>query len=176
MAVYVIGPVGGPFKIGTSFDVQRRLSALQTGSPLDLEVVIEIPGNHGLETALHDKFKNKRIRGEWFKLNNEDLQEILLMTPQESERIELPTVVLWPLEDYPGNSQLGSWCVYCDRFHLHGGEDNLSWHYDSRVAHCDSGSSSPYFRSTYFLKPVEEKDLPIRARKELIKARKSWRS
>jgi hypothetical protein len=31
-----------------------------------------------IEKELHNKFNNKRIRGEWFSLSQEDLDELLL--------------------------------------------------------------------------------------------------
>ena len=77
MAVYVIGPTGGPYKIGTTTQsVEKRLANLQTGSPVDLHIVMQGEGGRELEGQLHDKFKYCAIRGEWFNLLEDDLKSL----------------------------------------------------------------------------------------------------
>jgi hypothetical protein len=56
----------GPVKIGRGRDPERRLRALQTGSPHKLNLRHVVPGDHNLETALHHRFAPARISGEWF--------------------------------------------------------------------------------------------------------------
>lgn len=60
-------------KIGGTNNLPRRLSALQCGSPVLLELlgVTDVP-----EATLHNQFKNLRHHGEWFNLNNE-LQQFI---------------------------------------------------------------------------------------------------
>ena len=54
-------------KIGyTAKSVKSRLSQLQTGSSARLEVIKVINGDLSLETALHRKFSEYRLNGEWF--------------------------------------------------------------------------------------------------------------
>ena len=54
-------------KIGyTGKNVKSRLSQLQTGSSARLKVIKVINGNLPLETALHRKFSEYRLNGEWF--------------------------------------------------------------------------------------------------------------
>ncbi len=54
-------------KIGVSDDPRSRLSALQTGSPIKLEIVAEMPGDERYERVLHESFAEYRIHGEWFR-------------------------------------------------------------------------------------------------------------
>jgi hypothetical protein len=54
-------------KIGwTNVSPSRRLGACQTGCPTELELLAAMPGSRGLERALHRRFDEYRIRGEWF--------------------------------------------------------------------------------------------------------------
>lgn len=76
MAVYVIGPEGGPYKIGKADEPVTRLSDLQIGNWNKLELITEIVGGLELEAELHKKFSKKRIRGEWFDLNEKDLERL----------------------------------------------------------------------------------------------------
>lgn len=69
--VYVIGiPAVQAVKIGWTADVASRLSGLQTGCPLPLVLMwkqeVAIPA--AVEVALHLRFSDKRVRGEWFDL------------------------------------------------------------------------------------------------------------
>lgn len=69
--LYVIGMQGSQaVKIGWTGDVAGRLSGLQTGSPFPLVVMWqqEVPAAPLVEAALHQRFKDKRVRGEWFDL------------------------------------------------------------------------------------------------------------
>lgn len=62
-------------KIGCAKNVQRRLATLQTSSPSDLKLLGTIKAESfrcamELEENLHEKFKDSRIRGEWFHLDS----------------------------------------------------------------------------------------------------------
>jgi hypothetical protein len=54
-------------KIGRAQDVDRRLAQLQTGSPVALEVVLEVPFAGWTEPVLHTAFVAYRTEGEWFR-------------------------------------------------------------------------------------------------------------
>lgn len=73
--VYFIKADSGLTKIGKTTNLQNRLSALQTSSPcvLTLEWFIETDSEESLEQELHGVFDEKRVRGEWFLLSNDDL-------------------------------------------------------------------------------------------------------
>lgn len=69
--IYVIGPEGGPYKVGLTSDIQRRLDALQTASPVDLQVhhtfeVADVYEARVAERAAHERLASHRVRGEWF--------------------------------------------------------------------------------------------------------------
>ena len=56
----------GPIKIGkSSGDMKRRLGELQVGNPVELRLLVSIPGD--VEQAMHMRFARQRIRGEWFR-------------------------------------------------------------------------------------------------------------
>jgi hypothetical protein len=64
------------YKIGSSRDgVEKRLNGMQTGNPYELLIVAKYCVTDYLqaEALLHKYFKDKRVRGEWFKLDKEDL-------------------------------------------------------------------------------------------------------
>jgi hypothetical protein len=54
-------------KIGYSRNPNTRLSGVQTGNPNELNLEYVIDGNKKDEANLHEKFKDYRIRGEWFE-------------------------------------------------------------------------------------------------------------
>lgn len=78
----------GPIKIGKSRELRMRLDQLQTGSPLQLQVLAEIQAPAELEMQLHAYFDEHRMEGEWFApapeiiefaelLNEGNLDEVL---------------------------------------------------------------------------------------------------
>ncbi len=78
MYVYEIGAGDGLVKVGWSSNVERRLDALQTGSPVTLRVIAaECCGTDcaakAREKELHKLLAPHRLRGEWFRLNESDL-------------------------------------------------------------------------------------------------------
>lgn len=64
------------YKIGVSKHELTRLKQLQTGSSKKLKIVktfkSEFP--YKVESNLHAFFKHKHEEGEWFRLNNSDLE------------------------------------------------------------------------------------------------------
>jgi hypothetical protein len=57
----------GPIKIGTAMDTLKRLKQLQTSSAEALVVLGHREGDEELEEALHERFAEHRLRGEWFR-------------------------------------------------------------------------------------------------------------
>lgn len=77
MSVYIITD-GEHHKIGyTDLQVERRVAELQTGNPRRLVVVAVLGGGRLLEQNLHAMFAEKRVVGEWFKLDLIDLAKIV---------------------------------------------------------------------------------------------------
>lgn len=70
---YIMSDISGLYKIGKSKDVANRLMAIKIGNPtIKLEFVI----NADVETELHRKYEIKNRGGEWFSLNDKDINEI----------------------------------------------------------------------------------------------------
>lgn len=66
--VYVIrGGKKTPVKIGVAKKPLQRLKTLQTGNPQTLRLLLVVPGDDLLESILHNRFAEYRLKGsEWF--------------------------------------------------------------------------------------------------------------
>lgn len=64
------------YKIGRTMDFKKRLHTLNQLLPYELETiaVIETEDMYKLEEKLHNKFASKRKKGEWFRLEDEDIE------------------------------------------------------------------------------------------------------
>lgn len=82
-ALYVIRCEGTRWvKIGRSKNaVQSRLSSMQSGCPLKLELVaiIEAPKHKNAEVQMHEKYKHRRGIGEWFEIHESEMPELINM-------------------------------------------------------------------------------------------------
>ena len=68
------------YKIGvTNSDITKRVKALQTGNPYKIEIISYIRTQKALniEHKLHNKFCDKRMVGEWFELDVNDVVFVL---------------------------------------------------------------------------------------------------
>lgn len=65
------------FKIGVASEIEARLRSLQIGNPVELIIhsCFEFGNATYVEQSIHQKFIAKRERGEWFSLNDADLDE-----------------------------------------------------------------------------------------------------
>lgn len=76
--VYLIGADGvSRVKIGKSDDPKKRLSGMQTGSPVRLVLLALIDCGKdasGTEQMLHEKFRDNHTGGEWFDATPEIIQ------------------------------------------------------------------------------------------------------
>jgi hypothetical protein len=63
----------GPVKIGLTGNsdqaLRKRVKDLQTGSPHPLRVLAVLRGGLRTESLLHSRFRESRVRGEWFALD-----------------------------------------------------------------------------------------------------------
>lgn len=66
----------GFYKIGRSKSPLKREKTLQSEKPT-IELIAHWESVESHENWLHQKFENKRIRGEWFALSQEDVDFIL---------------------------------------------------------------------------------------------------
>lgn len=57
----------GLVKIGMAGDARSRFSSIQSGSPTILTLKASFEGRRADEAALHERFREHRDHGEWFK-------------------------------------------------------------------------------------------------------------
>ncbi len=76
MIYFVHNKTRNAVKIGFSENSERRFLALQTVSLDDLKLIGEIEGDRTVEKLLHQRFKEFRIRGEWFLASHELMEYI----------------------------------------------------------------------------------------------------
>lgn len=78
--VYLIQDISatGYCKIGLSSKLNKRLSSLKTGIPMELKVihVIKTTNMKNVEKGLHARFAKQRKSGEWFNLSQDDVDYI----------------------------------------------------------------------------------------------------
>ena len=63
------------YKIGKSDNPLKREKTLQSEKPT-IELVYKFECEYGQEKELHNKYNSKRIRGEWFNLDVNDIEYI----------------------------------------------------------------------------------------------------
>jgi hypothetical protein len=68
---FIVAAESGIVKIGWAKDPAKRLLQLQTANHLTLSVFGTTRGTVKQEQALHRRFRHLRIRGEWFKIDEE---------------------------------------------------------------------------------------------------------
>lgn len=69
---YILSGETGRIKIGfTNSDPNKRLKALQTGSPTKLGIIAWHPGTMETEQRLHQQFHADRLHGEWFDFSDD---------------------------------------------------------------------------------------------------------
>ena len=75
--IYVI-KAGNHYKIGRSKTQNDRVKSYSTHNPHPIEVIInkQVAGYKNLEVELHEMFKEQRVKGEWFELNQDHLELI----------------------------------------------------------------------------------------------------
>lgn len=70
---------GGPIKIGRALSTERRVKALQTGSPHPLRVINLYTLHFGdaveAEGRLHGELEDARLCGEWFDVSEKFITE-----------------------------------------------------------------------------------------------------
>jgi hypothetical protein len=77
--VYVVN-CRGIYKIGyTNGSVRQRVAAIQVTSPSPVRLVCAIPTTTPmvLERIYHERYQAKRIRGEWYRLTQREIKELI---------------------------------------------------------------------------------------------------
>ena len=74
--VYFLRADNGLTKIGRTMNMGQRFKVFSTHLPYELEVVrlIHSDNCHELERRLHLRFADKRVRGEWFNVTQDDIE------------------------------------------------------------------------------------------------------
>lgn len=87
--IYVIGPdvPGTPYKIGVTSgsSTQKRKTSLQTAHWLELKEVWKsklLDRADVVEKKLHKHFESKWVRGEWFNITKQDIEDIPKLVEQ----------------------------------------------------------------------------------------------
>ncbi len=69
---FILARKSNKIKIGfTRNGARRRLSAAQTYSPENLELLLEVPGEQDEESEIHFRLRAFRSHGEWFDFTAE---------------------------------------------------------------------------------------------------------
>jgi len=76
--IYLAKDNTGLYKIGRTVDIDRREGTLKTGNISYRTIAsVFVPNAAKEETALHHYFKEKNVGGEWFMLNDDDLDMLV---------------------------------------------------------------------------------------------------
>ena len=80
--IYVVHCAGSTYyKIGVTYSgLEQRLKALQTGCPhtLTMSMAFAVTNPEAEENMLHRLFKEYRVRGEWFDLDEQGFCDVIL--------------------------------------------------------------------------------------------------
>jgi hypothetical protein len=76
--VYLLSSDIGVFKIGKAIDITKRVKSLGVKIPIQVTLIHSFRSDDysSAELALHEKFASKRTEGEWFKLDEDDVEYI----------------------------------------------------------------------------------------------------
>ncbi len=80
--IYAIGRPQGPVKIGVSSNPQARVGQIQTGCPFKVTLLhsAALPNRgeaEAQESIIHGVYEDRRIIGEWFKMDREIATEAI---------------------------------------------------------------------------------------------------
>ena len=73
--VYILKTGRNLYKICKTRDLHKRLASYHTRLPVLFRIVRQYPAANmdDLEASLHIVFQHRRVKGEWFRLNSDDL-------------------------------------------------------------------------------------------------------
>lgn len=88
--------MNGSFKIGKTKNIEKRMNIFGVKLPFENKLIhlIKTGNHHQTEAAFHKHFSEKRLEGEWFALNKEDITWIKngIYTPEIIETISMPAI------------------------------------------------------------------------------------
>jgi len=76
--IYLVATENNDFKIGRSHDIPSRLKAFSTQPPFEYDLIhaFEADNASDAEKRLHNRYQDRHIKGEWFRLSNDDVAAI----------------------------------------------------------------------------------------------------
>ena len=79
MRLYLLFADNGLIKIGIASQVKNRIAQIKSSSPVPVECLLSVESDDcdRLEKNLHLKFRDKRVKGEWFALSYTDVLELI---------------------------------------------------------------------------------------------------
>jgi len=79
--VYLVEGAGGIYKIGKTTQLDKRMSFFEIKLPFGVQLICAIPSDDTstLERQLHERFADKHVNGEWFRLTQQEVEEIKKM-------------------------------------------------------------------------------------------------
>lgn len=91
--VYVVGPEGGPYKVGYSGNPLQRLAMLALASPVRMCVwmLSQTPSGVGMwvERQVQSALKKSHVRGEWFKADICHIKNLVELANPMGRHVEL---------------------------------------------------------------------------------------
>ena len=78
--IYMIKCIGQDIvKIGRSINPHSRLQSIKVACPFDVELIFtaQCSNYREVEQYLHKKLSDKHMKGEWFKVSDKDLKDII---------------------------------------------------------------------------------------------------
>jgi len=127
--IYIIR-AGAFFKIGKSNRVRSRLSSIQTGNAAQVVLIEQFKCGDdkkafAVENKLHDSFKKRKVKGEWFSFTDDELKEVLRLAaiwsrdsdgkpvcPKCFASVEIRGRYIFK----NGTEHIGSYCKNCRNF------------------------------------------------------------
>jgi len=75
------------YKIGQTMYLEKRVKSISRTLPFDVTIVHKIKTNNRfkLEKEMHNEFSNKNVKGEWFDLNDNDIEYIKKLDGDKNE-------------------------------------------------------------------------------------------
>ena len=120
MVYFIQAGDNGPIKIGVSSTPREHVKILQQGSPEELKLIAQIPGDRSLEKKVREDLKAFRRGRKWFDATDEVLDYIEKIQLVEYEIIDgVPLAILWR----DSEDSETDYCPFCGERHKHEGED-----------------------------------------------------
>lgn len=101
--IYIIeNPEAKVYKIGCSKNPIERLKTLQTGNHVKLNIIFEHDTKHNqlLETTIHRRYIFNHVNGEWFKFDDNELEQVKRAIIERESVLDLKNDLI---DNYKGN-------------------------------------------------------------------------